>query len=949
MTQGQVSQITGYYLQMVWPDGTKSEAVPALFYTSPPPYIDGRTQMEQNVSFLLRAASLTNSFAYIYDATGYQANQPNNYTFASLYDSSGWTGSGLGVQSQQNWQRPFDDNYRYRNFLYINNTNLDGSGFLNTGAYFDENGMLHLPSTPVFQFSAPTTNTTIPALDSSTWMQPYTDYQPLGIYTNGSGQFALPNNIYNWFGLHLSYVLLAHNHAGTLYLDTLSAGSTWPKANDTYYFYPQFDQPQLQTVGYYFGRMDNEFTWGGPWINQNVPGDPLPGENNFSPTNAQPLLIVGMNGQPVRFAAFAEKIVVNGDQSKPVYVGQYFDKAYKVDTNGVVTSTQTGILSPWGDFFPTEPGPVALVTVPDIDTGQRGTGIVYVVSLQVDANHDGVMDPSYFGQDETYGNPEYGIYGTRPFTFWINNGYIQPGNGAILDQDLQIYPNQANYGGTNIQPNYAYQQITCQRDLENFARLWVSGLPALPASQGYSVTLGFNSYIGANCSLNLYPAYEADGGTGYLTDTNTATAQLSSSYLNGQFVNYGQALAQINGYQSYTLPMNNNGNPLFTHFLFEGANAGDGQLTLTISQNGNVIAEADAYISLDDIKNYYEQAEVTNVAQTWPNMVWQTNSSSFAVLSTPPYSSYETNQLVVFIHGWRMTAWDVEDFSDIMFKRLYWAGYQGRFASLQWPTHSADDMPFGLEYLSYDPSEYIAFNSGSGASAYLDNLASRYPGYDISVAAHSMGNIVMMEALKDQLAEGHTNVDNYVLMQGAVPAECYDTSSALNYSKFMDATTNDPTPDAYHGYPGAINNAIKGSMVNFFNTNDFALAKGTITVPILGTVQVNWEANELDKPFSSQPFLQYYSNGTNAFKSVNGDATNLVTDPHEIMAFVALPRTKAVGAQQSVSGVIHGQIDLHANFGFDLNRQDHSAQFNWNIQNVEPFYSILLNTLFPPQ
>ena len=30
--------------------------------------------------------------------------------------------------------------------------------------------------------------------------------------------------------------------------------------------------------------------------------------------------------------------------------------------------------------------------MPDIDTGQQGTGVVKIVSMNVDANHDGVMD-----------------------------------------------------------------------------------------------------------------------------------------------------------------------------------------------------------------------------------------------------------------------------------------------------------------------------------------------------------------------------------------------------------------------------------------------------------------------------------------------------------------------------------------------------------------------------
>jgi hypothetical protein len=66
-----------------------------------------------------------------------------------------------------------------------------------------------------------------------------------------------------------------------------------------------------------------------------------------------------------------------------------------------VTTNTTGVLSPYGNFFATEPGDVALVTMPDLDTGERGTGIVHCVSLQVDKNHDGEMDLSFSGPNAT--------------------------------------------------------------------------------------------------------------------------------------------------------------------------------------------------------------------------------------------------------------------------------------------------------------------------------------------------------------------------------------------------------------------------------------------------------------------------------------------------------------------------------------------------------------------
>ena len=48
--------------------------------------------------------------------------------------------------------------------------------------------------------------------------------------------------------------------------------------------------------------------------------------------------------------------------------------------------------------------------MPDLDTGKQGTCTVSIVSLNVDANHDGTMDLSYFGQDQT--SP------SKPYVFW---------------------------------------------------------------------------------------------------------------------------------------------------------------------------------------------------------------------------------------------------------------------------------------------------------------------------------------------------------------------------------------------------------------------------------------------------------------------------------------------------------------------------------------------------
>jgi hypothetical protein len=283
-----------------------------------------------------------------------------------------------------------------------------------------------------------------------------------------------------------------------------------------------------------------------------------------------------------------------------------------------------------------------------------------------------------------------------------------------------------------------------------------------------------------------------------------------------------------------------------------------------------------------------------------------------------------------------MGLWDYYSFSETMFKRLYWQGFGGRFATVRWPTLSKDTDGQIAQFATYNRSEFRAFQSGRGLSDYLTHLRQRFPDRTIGVCAHSMGNIVMMQALTLQLAAGLTNINNYVLMQAAVPAHCYD-SSLPNYGPFLAAETNAfnmRTPDTYRSYPGAINSAVRNQIRNFFNTNDFALARGNV-----GGQSLNWEGNEIS--YKPDQGFGYTSDGTNAYKS-----SVVFTDPRQIMSFVARPRSKAVGALAGVGGAIDGgQVDLRTSYGFDTGVSEHSAQFNWSMQRLDAFYSELLSSL----
>jgi len=62
------------------------------------------------------------------------------------------------------------------------------------------------------------------------------------------------------------------------------------------------------------------------------------------------------------------------------------------------------------------------------------------------------------------------------------------------------------------------------------------------------------------------------------------------------------------------------------------------------------------------------------------------------------------------------------------------------------------------------------------------------------------------------------------------------------------------------------------------------------------------------------------------------------------MAFVARPRSKAIGADSNSSSVFSHSYNLQ-DYGFNGERTDHSGQFNRNIQQLSGFYEAFYNEL----
>jgi hypothetical protein len=792
---------------------------------------------------------------------------------------------------------------------------VDTSGNFTTGAvnYYPITTFLNLPLTYLFQINGMALPNLL-ATNDTRWLF-YETYSARDVVEAGIANedtdwnsyltLSMPGNVRNWFGLlYLSanVVYTDYNNGSSLATNILYPGAPLTFTGDNIWavggnqtIYPETAQPQFQTVEYDFWNPN--WTWD-PSSETGI-APILPGASNFSPTNTSQQFF-NSPGQQIQIAGYAKLAVTNGYPGVYAYLGQYFDQAYTEDANGNVMTNKTGIVSPYGNFFATEPGPAALVTMPDVDTGARGVCTVNCISANVDKNDDGAMDLSWNDPDATSQ--------TSPYRVWVNNGRTIPGTGGNLDQDLPVPP---------ASPNYSQGKITCQRDLENFFRLWICGVPQLPVGQGYAVTMSMSPSSG-NPAINLYYSCETNGGMGYLTNTDVAATQTGSAY-------YANALCTISNGQSCMLQMDS---------------------------YGNTIAQTGVWLDLRDVKSLYQRVKVTprdpnGIPGPWTSATttFDENTADVDITSdgygfSPPAD--ESKTVTVFVHGSNLSVPSAWSNGDTMFKRLYWQGYHGRFVLFYWNTLVG---PLDGEIPAhYNYNEFRAFKYGLALKKYVENDLPA--GYAKNVIGHSLGNMVVASALYPRGSTPGMTCRNVIFMQAAVPASCFD-SGAATYSDLATLENPQTTPDDYAtqwGYRGLVATNINATLYNIYNAKDYALGwwiwnQQNDKPEDMGKVLIHGTETEVGTKYE-WTFSSGIGFGTLYY--ANGLLHRSVIDPQESMAMIARSRTEAVG-RVATGGSVGNNFDVGEGTAVNLSdkRPDHSGEFTRPIQQLSPFYNYL--------
>jgi hypothetical protein len=607
-------------------------------------------------------------------------------------------------------------------------------------------------------------------------------------------------------------------------------------------------------------------------------------------------------------------------------------------------------------------------------TGTQRALLLLPVELAVDGNRDGTITLSGSGgSDQTTED--------KPYRFWVND-----------NQDSSSENNIAAVGGVTVTegevvpvatPDYTDPNIQCKRDLEDWARLWISlkgdaTLIKAMVQNGDSVGLQFEAVSSTESTptIKICEAVETTGSTGYVNNDGSdggedwADQQITGSYdvpiedPNGN---------SIIGSSPFMLPSDfwddvDDNTP--KHLIFEGCSEGEGKLTLVFyDSNGNKIGEGGAvYLDIKNIKRMYVRAKGTpengipspynslSSSVTNQRTSWESDPDGYPFAQ--PWD--ETSQAIVFVHGINppftaaaQSYLEKIDTAETVFKRLWWRGYKGRFAFYEWP--ALNPAGIGSTGFNFNESEYRGWKYGQGLASFVQNgLPSQYTK---NLFAHSQGNTVCGAALSVY----GLHVANYALTQAAVPAGCYATGTNINrYPLFLNAEATSHTPDqtndlGYRGYLNPLN--VTGIVVNFENYQDFALATG-----VSYGVASNWEADQLNyKPNTFATVTYAYDSGPPASPYPAGQRCFLrqlyipwnqrsVTDIQESMGFVARPRSKAVGAEDHgyplTGGSVTKNVDLSvAPYNFSNGEDDHGGQWSRRNQQTWQYYQELLNDL----
>ena len=446
-----------------------------------------------------------------------------------------------------------------------------------------------------------------------------------------------------------------------------------------------------------------------------------------------------------------------------------------------------------------------------------------VISLNVDANHDGTLDFTYWGPDF--------VSSGKPFRFWVNDDQDSGdygGNGGIpglIGSQADGY----NYQELGYNNNSLYR-VHGARDLVDFFPVYVNigslfqsnafsaGISATDTNYQFILSqadgvlrFGYTDLTPTNYMNFLRDTNEARTLGGYPGETGFyAGAQLTTIT---NVVNGGVALSPL---FVAGIATNNQG-----IILVEAAAPTTQPLVLSIYHGSNLLAQTSLSLSVSGVEQMFRHK----------NLLLNTNLMVKADRLTDASVPNEPNTIdknFVFLHGYNVNPKQARGWDADIYKRMYWSGSHAKFYGVTW--EAADSQVASQVTINLQTNIVNAFNTAPLLNSFLNSLS----GTNI-VAAHSLGNMVVLSTLNDY---SNQNINTYFMIDAAVAIEAIDTAASFNpdmyplhgqiiiaslwASKWFNLW---PTNDARNTltWSGRLANLQNASVYNFYSSGEEVL------------------------------------------------------------------------------------------------------------------------------
>ena len=207
-------------------------------------------------------------------------------------------------------------------------------------------------------------------------------------------------------------------------------------------------------------------------------------------------------------------------------------------------------------------------------------------------------------------------------------------------------------------------------------------------------------------------------------------------------------------------------------------------LVLTIYHGTNQMAQTSLYLSISGVEQMFRSK--TMLLNSEPGAVPDRLTDA-----SVPNEPDTTNKNFVFVHGYNVNPQQARGWNADFYKRMYWSGSHAKFWAVTW--EAADSQILGGSVtINLQTNIVNAFLTASNFATFIGTLPNQ-----TVVAAHSLGNMLVLSALNDS-TNINFNINQFFMIDAAVPIE---------------ALQGNATPDANMYYPDWIAYAESSTLV----------------------------------------------------------------------------------------------------------------------------------------